>query len=364
MTLDSLVSEVSHSTQARCFCGQSVGKDRVTCPHCETHYHKDCWAYNGGCATYACGYSDRSASSGALLVPVDPDEVLFNACPGSSIMDLSAKKVSLLQMIWDLVFGGDARPVQPDHRWINSYLSGIRDNRTIAVFTPVSRSSTMDDAIRYCKSRISVMVTAGQEALARVIDSDESPASYFTRTAAIGFLSDEGVPLVAYADMSLDEIHTIHLMDEAVGLDRLPRRNPAVDGMVSRATGQGRVVPAPSDGSVRFSCIPDGFGTTDAENDAGLKAALGKYLRPYSIMCCHRLDGGLDFRSISSSEIWGLDSGCVKFADVLFKRGAINASRYVHHPDNVRGLRSLAAFSDYYKLSNIPDLLEGLSRSA
>jgi len=35
-------------------CGTTVGDVPVVCPECLTPHHRDCWEYNGGCATYAC----------------------------------------------------------------------------------------------------------------------------------------------------------------------------------------------------------------------------------------------------------------------------------------------------------------------
>lgn len=41
---------------ARCrVCGERIMLDRIECRRCETPHHKDCWDYNGRCATYACG---------------------------------------------------------------------------------------------------------------------------------------------------------------------------------------------------------------------------------------------------------------------------------------------------------------------
>lgn len=36
-------------------CGEKILLDRIECRRCETPHHKDCWDYNGRCATYACG---------------------------------------------------------------------------------------------------------------------------------------------------------------------------------------------------------------------------------------------------------------------------------------------------------------------
>ena len=36
-------------------CGERILLDRIECRRCETPHHKDCWDYNGRCATYACG---------------------------------------------------------------------------------------------------------------------------------------------------------------------------------------------------------------------------------------------------------------------------------------------------------------------
>ena len=41
---------------ARCpVCGEEIVSDIVFCVSCRTPHHRDCWNYNGKCATYACG---------------------------------------------------------------------------------------------------------------------------------------------------------------------------------------------------------------------------------------------------------------------------------------------------------------------
>lgn len=35
-------------------CRVAVGGDAAICSSCRTPSHRECWAYNGGCATYAC----------------------------------------------------------------------------------------------------------------------------------------------------------------------------------------------------------------------------------------------------------------------------------------------------------------------
>ena len=36
-------------------CGSALGPDRVRCRKCGTPHHRECWLYNGGCSTFACG---------------------------------------------------------------------------------------------------------------------------------------------------------------------------------------------------------------------------------------------------------------------------------------------------------------------
>ena len=36
-------------------CGEEIQSDLVTCIRCRTPHCKECWEYNGSCATYACG---------------------------------------------------------------------------------------------------------------------------------------------------------------------------------------------------------------------------------------------------------------------------------------------------------------------
>ena len=37
-------------------CGVEIEADaRVFCRRCKTPHHADCWSFNDGCATYACG---------------------------------------------------------------------------------------------------------------------------------------------------------------------------------------------------------------------------------------------------------------------------------------------------------------------
>lgn len=41
---------------AKCpVCGDSIEDDLVFCSRCKTPHHRECWNYNGKCATYACG---------------------------------------------------------------------------------------------------------------------------------------------------------------------------------------------------------------------------------------------------------------------------------------------------------------------
>lgn len=36
-------------------CGEPIESQLVTCVSCKTPHHRDCWEYNGRCATFACG---------------------------------------------------------------------------------------------------------------------------------------------------------------------------------------------------------------------------------------------------------------------------------------------------------------------
>ena len=38
-------------------CGEAVEAEAVSCTSCETIHHRDCWSFNEGCTTYACGSS-------------------------------------------------------------------------------------------------------------------------------------------------------------------------------------------------------------------------------------------------------------------------------------------------------------------
>lgn len=35
-------------------CGGELASEIVACPACETHHHRECWDFAGGCATYGC----------------------------------------------------------------------------------------------------------------------------------------------------------------------------------------------------------------------------------------------------------------------------------------------------------------------
>lgn len=58
------VLEVSlpESVAACRVCGEKILLDRIECRRCETPHHKDCWDYNGRCATYACGETKYRSS--------------------------------------------------------------------------------------------------------------------------------------------------------------------------------------------------------------------------------------------------------------------------------------------------------------
>lgn len=48
--------ELQALDDARCpVCGEEIASDIVFCVRCRTPHHRDCWTYNGKCATYACG---------------------------------------------------------------------------------------------------------------------------------------------------------------------------------------------------------------------------------------------------------------------------------------------------------------------
>jgi hypothetical protein len=45
---------------ARCeVCGTAILASPARCASCGTPHHADCWRYNRGCSTYACGGTER-----------------------------------------------------------------------------------------------------------------------------------------------------------------------------------------------------------------------------------------------------------------------------------------------------------------
>lgn len=47
---------------AKCpICGDQIVDDLVFCSRCKTPHHRECWNYNGKCATYACGEANFAA---------------------------------------------------------------------------------------------------------------------------------------------------------------------------------------------------------------------------------------------------------------------------------------------------------------
>jgi hypothetical protein len=55
------VQAVAIGDDATCrVCGTAIEKEkRVLCGQCRTPHHADCWAYNDGCAIFACGGRSR-----------------------------------------------------------------------------------------------------------------------------------------------------------------------------------------------------------------------------------------------------------------------------------------------------------------
>jgi len=51
-------------------CGEEIQTELVTCFRCRTPHCKECWEYNGSCATYACGESRYVSPS--VAKPIDP----------------------------------------------------------------------------------------------------------------------------------------------------------------------------------------------------------------------------------------------------------------------------------------------------
>ena len=58
--VDSIVCQV---------CGEEIVSDLVTCVRCQTPHCKECWEYNAGCATYACGETRFAAPT--IAKPVE-----------------------------------------------------------------------------------------------------------------------------------------------------------------------------------------------------------------------------------------------------------------------------------------------------
>ena len=52
-------SRVAESPGRCLVCGRGLDAEVVACASCATAHHADCWAFNGRCATYACGSTER-----------------------------------------------------------------------------------------------------------------------------------------------------------------------------------------------------------------------------------------------------------------------------------------------------------------
>ena len=69
-------------------CGDALGNWPVVhCAACATAHHRDCWQYNSGCATYACGSTDHDQAQGSAA-PAAPRVTLHRppvteATPGA-----------------------------------------------------------------------------------------------------------------------------------------------------------------------------------------------------------------------------------------------------------------------------------------
>ncbi|MBI4864163.1 MAG: hypothetical protein HY815_28495 [Candidatus Riflebacteria bacterium] len=66
-------------------CGCQLGDDTVQCHTCTTSHHKDCWAYNGGCATFACPARGEQAGRAPKAVPDDCCPVCGDALKGPTV---------------------------------------------------------------------------------------------------------------------------------------------------------------------------------------------------------------------------------------------------------------------------------------
>lgn len=67
LILPSSNSPIKGELETECqVCGQGLDENLVSCVTCETLHHKDCWEYNGRCATFGCRqheYADCPSSS-------------------------------------------------------------------------------------------------------------------------------------------------------------------------------------------------------------------------------------------------------------------------------------------------------------
>jgi len=55
-----LIEMVSSSASGKCpVCSTPIGSTRSLCNSCQTPHHRECWAYNEGCAVFACSCKEK-----------------------------------------------------------------------------------------------------------------------------------------------------------------------------------------------------------------------------------------------------------------------------------------------------------------
>ena len=73
------------------------GEQSVTCEHCSTTYHAECWAENSGCATFGCAAWSQMPQSAAPPTNVAQPTNAFRSNEwGSATQSLGAQRVDIM----------------------------------------------------------------------------------------------------------------------------------------------------------------------------------------------------------------------------------------------------------------------------
>jgi len=303
MSLDELIP--GDDSSARCWCGECVSKGAHFCPSCETPYHGECWDFIEGCATYGCEARGKALDELALefeIPDVSDSEIVIRDDRAVAKSDhIGARLLSRYSAV-------RRRFGLRDDSWIDGYLDEVRASLQGIRFTPVSgRALPSGMAFVYCRNSGSKMVSAEEDAFARVLDNAPEWCYSFTSTFAFGFLQG-GKSLVAYDECyGADWLYLMGKRNKPLGED-----DQVVARALLNAQSNDRVVPADKESHVRLSCVPGADRRSAYDRDARARSILGQAVQPHGLWLYRRYKvKELTLCSIAGSAIESLSDGQV-----------------------------------------------------